>query len=297
MYTKYKITIAEPCHEDWDKMTQNQFGRFCGSCSKNVVDFTNMLPDDIQTYLQQHINVCGRMKRSQLDSIVIQIPNIIIQPETDRRLFFLLVLFLVMGTTLFSCKDEEGNKHSISKIEIIKDSTIPKKNEIKKRINQNAELTLAIKEETTTVVSYDDYPHDYGIAGGIGIAPIYNVFPEFPGGFNTFKNYIKKNYTLPKKAKHLEGIMEATFIIEKDGHLDSINISNNICNGVNEELIRVLCQSKKWRPGLENDKPIQFKYQIAVVFERDSIKKTFFGTKIISKIDTISIKPLTIFKD
>jgi hypothetical protein len=48
METKYKINISEPCLEDWDKMAPNDNGRFCESCSKNVVDFRNMLPDEIQ---------------------------------------------------------------------------------------------------------------------------------------------------------------------------------------------------------------------------------------------------------
>ncbi|TRX38539.1 hypothetical protein FNW52_00375 [Flavobacterium sp. ZT3R18] len=300
MNTNHKITIPKPCNEDWDKMTPNDSGRFCGSCSKNVIDFTTMLPDEIQVYFQQHSNVCGRIKQSQLDSIIIQIPNITINSKTDRNLIFLLVLFLVMGTTLFSCKDQDGSKYSINKIEIIKDSTIPKKNKTKKRINKKAEFIAAniAKTEIATEVGYGTgNPYDYGIAGGIGLEPMFNMLPEFPGGLHKFENFVKKNFVIPKKAKHLDGIIDATFIIMKDGTLDSINISNDICYGINEELIRVLSQSEKWKPGFENNKPTKLKYQISVVFKPDSIKKTFFGTKMISKIDTISIKPIPIFKD
>jgi hypothetical protein len=102
MTTKHKITIPEPCHEDWNKMTPNDNGRFCGSCSKNIVDFTNMLPDEIQVYFQQHSNVCGRFKNSQLDSLIIQIPNRVLHSQTHYHKMFLLALFIAMGTTLFS---------------------------------------------------------------------------------------------------------------------------------------------------------------------------------------------------
>ena len=38
---KYKISIPEPCHEDWNRMTPNEKGRFCDSCEKTIIDFSN----------------------------------------------------------------------------------------------------------------------------------------------------------------------------------------------------------------------------------------------------------------
>lgn len=123
MNTKHKIIIPKPCHEDWNKMTPNDNGRFCGSCSKNVVDFTNMLPDEIQVYFQKNSNVCGRFKNSQLDSLTIQIPNRVLYSQTHYHKMFLLALFITMGTTLFSCSDKNGNKQKIDKVEVVEDST------------------------------------------------------------------------------------------------------------------------------------------------------------------------------
>lgn len=122
METKYKITIPKPCHEDWDKMTPDETGRFCNSCSKSVVDFTQMLPDEIQAYFQKHSNVCGRFKNFQLDSLIIQIPNHVLYSQTKYHKMFLLALFIAMGTTLFSCADKNGNKQKIDKVEIVEDS-------------------------------------------------------------------------------------------------------------------------------------------------------------------------------
>jgi len=122
MERKYKITIPEPCHEDWNKMTPNDNGRFCGSCSKNVVDFTNMMPDEIQDNFLKHSNVCGRFKNSQLNSLTIQIPNRVLYSQTHYHKMFLLALFIAMGTTLFSCADKNGNKQKIDKIEVVEDS-------------------------------------------------------------------------------------------------------------------------------------------------------------------------------
>ena len=125
MERKYKITIPEPCQEDWDKMTPNDQGRFCISCAKTVVDFTAMFPEEVRHFFiqNQNQNICGRMRKSQLDSITIQIPNRALYIQTQYHKIFLLAMFIVMGTTLFSCTDKNGNKQKIDAVEVVKDST------------------------------------------------------------------------------------------------------------------------------------------------------------------------------
>lgn len=39
MNKEFYFHIPQPCHEHWDKMTPSAKGRFCESCSKQVVDF------------------------------------------------------------------------------------------------------------------------------------------------------------------------------------------------------------------------------------------------------------------
>lgn len=126
MTTNFKLSIPEPCHENWGEMTTTQSGRFCGVCTKNVVDFTNKLPHEIQQYFQNtsETSVCGRLSNAQLDQIVILIPKKTIMTQRSYQNIFLMALFVVMGTTLFSCKDHSNQKKSIQKIEIVKDTII-----------------------------------------------------------------------------------------------------------------------------------------------------------------------------
>ena len=115
-----KIYIPEPCHENWATMTPNEQGRFCGSCQKTVVDFTNFTTQDIQNYFAKHYGqkVCGRFKNQHLSAIHIQIPNTVFSYiPTSRK--FALALFIVFGTTLFSCTDNNGNNTTIEKIEVV----------------------------------------------------------------------------------------------------------------------------------------------------------------------------------
>ncbi len=61
------ITIPEPCHEDWAKMTPTEKGKFCSVCTKEVFDFTKSTDEELIKSLEAGKNLCGRFKSSQLD--------------------------------------------------------------------------------------------------------------------------------------------------------------------------------------------------------------------------------------
>ncbi|MDH7462042.1 carboxypeptidase-like regulatory domain-containing protein [Chitinophagaceae bacterium 26-R-25] len=68
MSTKTTLHIADPCHEDWNKMSTTDQGRFCQSCSKQVVDFSLLSDKQILEYFsKQKGNTCGRFRDDQLD--------------------------------------------------------------------------------------------------------------------------------------------------------------------------------------------------------------------------------------
>ena len=317
MERKYKITIPEPCQEDWNKMTPNDTGRFCGSCSKNVVDFTYMIPEEIQIYLQQNTNVCGRFKKSQLDSIIIQIPRRVLYSQTQYHKMFLLALFIAMGTTLFSCADKNGEKQKIETIEVVEDKIeeqvkvgilLSSTDSLNNSVNRTKPKTRQIKfkRPKTTVCSevilkkegkINNVPNiiyeDNTIYGGIGI----DVYPDYIGGISKFTSFIKNNYAIPQKARKLKGKIKASFVIEKDGTLSDVVIIKDLGSGTGDELIRVLKQSKKWTPAEELGKKIRFNYESEISITTDTVRKIFNLKKITSRIDTIQIKRITKFKD
>jgi hypothetical protein len=71
MRTELNISIPEPCHENWDKMSPNQKGRHCQVCEKTVVDFTSKTDETIVKYFLEHNNICGRFKNQQLNRPVV----------------------------------------------------------------------------------------------------------------------------------------------------------------------------------------------------------------------------------
>ena len=64
---KYTITIPRPCHEKWDLMTPTEKGKYCSSCQKEVVDFTNKSSFQLASILGKGGNVCGRFRENQLN--------------------------------------------------------------------------------------------------------------------------------------------------------------------------------------------------------------------------------------
>lgn len=53
-----EIWIPEPCSEDWEGMTPQQRGRFCGACQKKVHDLSAMSESDAQALLQSGQDIC-----------------------------------------------------------------------------------------------------------------------------------------------------------------------------------------------------------------------------------------------
>jgi hypothetical protein len=69
MRNKLHLHIPTPCHEEWNDMKPVQEGRFCFSCQKSVVDFTNMSDAEIINYFKKPStgSVCGRFQDHQLN--------------------------------------------------------------------------------------------------------------------------------------------------------------------------------------------------------------------------------------
>jgi len=108
-----RISIPKPCHEDWNKMTPNEKGAFCGKCAKTVIDFTTKTGTEIQDFFseQQDSKICGRFKNDQLEppkKIDLFIPLHHLPQKLTFNKAFIISLFIVFGTSLFSCSTQTG---------------------------------------------------------------------------------------------------------------------------------------------------------------------------------------------
>jgi hypothetical protein len=291
MERKLKITIPEPCHENWDKMTPKDNGRFCISCSKTVIDFTSMLPDEVQHFFIQNQNkkICGRFKNEQLESLIIQIPSRVLYTQTNYHKMFLLALFIAMGTTLFSCQNKDGNKQKIDKIEVVADSLTEKNISVKAiavkendsipspptppglKTNTQKDPEIYHSMITGEIVPIDQNENssknaiDYDTVFN---AAVLDVSPNPKGGMKQFYSFVNNNYVIPNKTEIYNAKIYVSFIIEKDGSLSTFKIRRDAGPGTGEEAIRVLKMSPKWNPGKLNNHLVRTSCNLPISFKQ-----------------------------
>ncbi len=68
------VRIPKPCHESWSKMFPTEQGKFCLSCEKEVVDFSDKSAEEVVNFFQSRTNpeerVCGRFNVQDLEAPV-----------------------------------------------------------------------------------------------------------------------------------------------------------------------------------------------------------------------------------
>ncbi len=90
------------------------------------------------------------------------------------------------------------------------------------------------------------------------------VLPEFPGGQEKLTAFIKSNLRPIPGATGKRIILY--FVVEKTGKLNHIKVIKGATPAINNEAIRVLKLSPKWRPGSQNGIIRRVAYTTAVVF-------------------------------
>jgi protein TonB len=92
--------------------------------------------------------------------------------------------------------------------------------------------------------------------------------PEFPGGLDKFGAYLGKAIRYPAVAREngTQGRVIVTFVVEKDGSLTDIKVTRGIGSGCDEEAVRVLKNSPKWKPGIQNGRPVRVQYSVPISF-------------------------------
>lgn len=124
-----QLYIKEPCNQSWEEMQPANSGRFCGSCQKIVVDFTNMSDTEIKNHLldQRHKNTCGKFYTTQMDrplenKTVELNPIWFRQLPYTRQVLYMVALFFLLGVS--SCDFSSGKlKNKTASQQLILTST------------------------------------------------------------------------------------------------------------------------------------------------------------------------------
>ncbi|HRW98094.1 MAG TPA: energy transducer TonB [Cyclobacteriaceae bacterium] len=93
--------------------------------------------------------------------------------------------------------------------------------------------------------------------------------PQFPGGTGAFAKFIKDNLHYPRNARQMgiEGKVFVQAIVAKDGSLTDLQVLKGMGAGCDEEALRVVAKSPKWKPGLQRGHPVRTRIVIPLVFK------------------------------
>jgi TonB family protein len=82
---------------------------------------------------------------------------------------------------------------------------------------------------------------------------------EFPGGRAAWLSYLGDNLKYPKalKKEKVSGQVLTKIIIDKEGNVSSVQIVNSLHPLLDEEVVRVMKASPKWKPAKQNGKAVQ----------------------------------------
>ena len=78
--------------------------------------------------------------------------------------------------------------------------------------------------------------------------------------------YIGKNYDYPQEAieEGVNGMVQVSFVVEKDGSLTDMKIVRDLGYGTGEAAIRVLQSSSKWSPAVQNGRTVRVAYTLPI---------------------------------
>jgi Ca-activated chloride channel family protein len=115
--------------------------------------------------------------------------------------------------------------------------------------------TKANRMETTMDASVEEKETN----GEPEIFQVVESMPEFPGGEDSLKEFLKLNLMVPEDAlkNHISGKVIVQFTVSTDGTIQDIKIVKSLGYGCDEEVIRLLKAMPAWIPGKQNGKPVK----------------------------------------
>jgi TonB family protein len=137
-----------------------------------------------------------------------------------------------------------------------------------------ADTVLSIREDTMDrqeIASLGGYwlsDTGQGTAFGYGEGQSEEM-PSFAGGgVEKFREWMIYNIRLSNIAsqKKVSGIVLITFIVDVDGEVTDVTVQQGINAQIDNEAIRIVKSSPRWKPGRQRGHPVKVIYKIPLVF-------------------------------
>lgn len=105
-------------------------------------------------------------------------------------------------------------------------------------------------------------------SAGTGHAKVI-VPPKFKGSDkSSFSGWVNGHLVYPKEARDqfIDGTVTVKFVVGKNGRVQEVEVIKGVHRLLNEEAVRVVKSSPKWKPGKVDGVPVRVSYTIPVIF-------------------------------
>ena len=92
--------------------------------------------------------------------------------------------------------------------------------------------------------------------------------PDYPGGIDKFLGYLGKaiRYPAVDRENNVQGRVIVTFVVERDGSLTDVKALRGPDQSLQDEAVRAVKSSPRWKPGMQNGKPVRVQFTVPVNF-------------------------------
>lgn len=120
-----------------------------------------------------------------------------------------------------------------------------------------------------TALAFSSAAQQQGMASPEDTLSYHETLPVFPGGDSVLYAYLRTHVQYPEEAidNNISGKVWVQFIVEKDGHVDSVRTVQSVHPLLDEEAERVVREMPPWAPGMQMGRPIRTRFNVPITFE------------------------------
>jgi protein TonB len=141
----------------------------------------------------------------------------------------------------------------------LEDAVIGQLSQAGEAVPKTANPVASTGSGTGTIPAEDNTVYDTGVL---------EKFPEFEGGMGAWAKFIQRNLRYPDLAQEqgVQGKVFVSFVVEKDGSISNVSVIKGIGGGCDEEALRVIRKSPRWKPGMQQNIPVRVRYNMPLSF-------------------------------
>lgn len=141
---------------------------------------------------------------------------------------------------------------------------VPDEEEIEEEIEVDLDMEID-EDEVFEEIEFSEEPEEE-------VEEIFTIVEDQPapeGGMTQFYKYINDNLKYPPQARRMgiEGRVFVQFVVDKDGRITEVQAIKGIGAGCDEEAVRVIKNSKPWKPGKQRGRPVKVRMVLPIVFK------------------------------